>query len=225
MKSGMCTARCALRILRACQEHNVAWTLENPRASRIFLWEPLHRFIMRHDCICVYIDYCMYGMHYMKPTLFVSNRQEFSRLGKLCMGGHHHDVLAGTVKLNDGKSLWVTSLASAYPVKLAWSYARVAADIAPARAFQTGTDGIPSGHCAIGTASLRRAIGCPATRAFEQAPTCGKTEGRRWPSDAPRWDARRSFAKPRAAPRGPLWQAACRAWPPSSCSGRCRGPQ
>ena len=76
LKSGMCTARCAMRILRVCQEHNVAWTLENPRGSRIFHWGPLHRFMLRHECICVYVDYCMFGMHYMKPTLFVSNRQE-----------------------------------------------------------------------------------------------------------------------------------------------------
>ena len=210
-ESGMTTARCMMIILRVCVRHNVKWTSDYPQPSRICTWPPLLRFLHKHDCYVVFVDYCMYGMHYKKPTILATDSFESCSLGRVREGGHYHDILAGTVRLESG-SRWVTSLASAYPVKLAHAYAKVAARAAPASAHRRHGDGVPPGCSALRTTALRRAVGAEPCSLFELAPRCARTEGRRWSASAPRWDDRRSFAAPRSPRRDQMWDTARRTW-------------
>ena len=179
------------------------------------MWPPLLRFLHQHDAYVVFIHYCSYGMHYKKPTVFATNCFDFCSLGRECEGGHYHDILSGTVRLETG-SRWVTSLASAYPVKLAQAYARVAARIAPACGRRRDGDGVPPGCSALRTAALRKAAGAEPCNLFELAPRCPRTEGRRWPAAAPRWDGRRSYAAARAPTGNPMWSSARRTWQPQA---------
>ena len=128
-------------------------------------------------------------------------------------------MLAGTVKL-DTKSLWKTSLATAYPIKLARRYAQIALSLVPSREIRQPDDGVPPRCVALGTASLRRAVNSAATsEKFQLAPVCARSEGRRFPADAPEWGGRTSWAPARCPRPETLWCSSRRAWPPQD-SGR-----
>ena len=139
-RSGPARARAAVRILKACVQFGVAWTLEHPKVSRIWTWPPLHRVLMSCVCFVVLIDYCQYGMHYRKPAFLCASRRKFIELGQTCRVTHLHDVSAGSFKMPDGKSCWLMSLACAYPAKLAQVHARIATHLAPISAARRNGD-------------------------------------------------------------------------------------
>ena len=62
----------------------------HPLSSRIWTWGPLHRFLTSCRCHVHRLDYCEFGMHYKKPTIFCSDRSEFSVMSRHCARGHTH---------------------------------------------------------------------------------------------------------------------------------------
>ena len=153
---------------------------------------------------------------YRKPTVVVSNRQEFTQLAGTCRGNHYHGVLAGTVKLST-KSLWKTSLASAYPIKLARRYAHIAPFLVPIQGTRRPNDGVPPGCVALRTAPLRRAVNAAATpEKFQLSPVIARAEGRRWPTDVPEWGGCTSWTPARCPRPETLWCSSRRAWPPQN---------
>ena len=211
--TGLRCARSTVRILRVCKKLGVSWSVENPLSSRIWTWGPLHRFLTSCRCHVHRLDYCEFGMHYKKPTIFCSDRSEFSVMSRHCAGGHTHDQLAGTVKLTDG-TRWKTSLACAYPVRLAHEYAAVLRDICPPDARVRNGRSSTALRFTLGTSALRRAVVrgsssrlanetvLPAVREsaeldYDAVEACPQSEGRRWPRDAPSWGGCSRFVPPR----------------------------
>ena len=254
--SGLRCARAALRILRACKKCGINWTVENPMGSRIWTWPPLHSFLRTCQSFAHGLDYCEFGMHFKKPTMFCSNREEFHNISLQCAGGHYHDRLAGTVRVDskwrgDGKaatvghtvSRWRTSLACAYPCRLAHSYAAILRSIAPPHALRV--DGLGAAarrqlgrtapdravvRLSLRTRTLRAAAGvcartCSETGSCRDSSAtidwCPKSEGRRWPASAPSWGSVTSWTVARG--RRPLYYPRVEArdrWPSArDCSG------
>ncbi|CAK0895895.1 unnamed protein product [Prorocentrum cordatum] len=56
------------------------WSLENPRGSRLFSWEPLQKFLSEHSKVSVVYDCCRFGAPYQKPTRIESDLPELGTL-------------------------------------------------------------------------------------------------------------------------------------------------
>ena len=76
------------------------------------------------------IDYCEYSAPFKKPTAFAGTLPGLDKLGRLCTHSAHGEQLRGQV-LYEGKWVWKTSLAAAYPPALAHLYADIVLEAAP----------------------------------------------------------------------------------------------
>ena len=129
---------CALftvRLLRACRQAGVLFTLENPRASALWKWAPLTAELRRSAALNVNFPQCQYGTPYKKPATLAASSHAFDTLTRTCKCTEHRERLQGLVHVG-GKWRWKTSFASAYPPRLARSYAAVAESLAPRSAHR-----------------------------------------------------------------------------------------
>ena len=112
---GLRAARITLQLLRFCALHGVYWTVENPTASQLWSWPPLQSFLHRSHAARADLHMCHYSATYQKPTSVVGNLPGLLELARTCEGGHAHEHLQGTVRVNmpDGQSCtkWKTALA------------------------------------------------------------------------------------------------------------------
>jgi hypothetical protein len=136
LSEGMAAAKFTLRMVRLCERHQVHWSLENPKSSKLFAWPPLVAFLSRTTHHIATIDYCQYGCTYRKPTFVISSLRDIVHLSRVCQHDHCHELLQGKVWAQVGgsrtsKPVWKTSLASQYPVELCRLWASVLLSVAP----------------------------------------------------------------------------------------------
>ncbi|CAK0845014.1 unnamed protein product [Prorocentrum cordatum] len=172
------------------------WSLENPRGSWLFSWEPLQKFLSEHSKVSVVYDCCQFGAPYQKPTRIESDLPELGILERRCLGGHAHEHLQGKVKVRDRqgrlKQFWRTTLAGAYPPGVCHSAARALARAAPAAAWRPDGDPLLPGHW---EAQLRRAAKMVDVQPSLECPSCPRKWVALWPPDAVPADSSPGFLR------------------------------
>ena len=176
-------ARFTLRVMRACRESGVFYSVENPLSSSLWKWGPMSRAIRWSDTCSFVYDNCRFGCPWLKPTRIITNLPELDVLGLRCNGGHTHIPLRGQVRVN-GKWTWRTSLAGAYPPGLCWSWAKVLAAVAPKAGWRDGKDSLLSPQWQF---DLCSACGIQAPKQPQGIPRCPCRFSLPWPRGAPEW--------------------------------------
>ena len=108
---------CALAI-----QYNIAWSIENPRSSRVWEFPDIAALQSFPNVTMVNFDMCRFGQRFKKPTTILTNLRGLKALERRCCHKRHDEILCGRVKVQDG---WKnrTELAGAYPFELCatWS--------------------------------------------------------------------------------------------------------
>ena len=137
--AGLTAARKTLSLIKLCRRYHVRWSIENPQSSRLWSWPPLQQYLASIPSSRVLIHYCQYGCRYQKPTLLLTDLEELTSLAATCKGGHMHEHLQGTVRLQSGpdagRRFWKTTLAGKYPPELCRRWAQVLGATAPRSAW------------------------------------------------------------------------------------------
>ena len=194
---GMRAARVTMMLVNACLKHNVFFTIENPAHSGLWKWGPMQRLLSRSSVANVYIDVCMYGAAYKKPTRLVGTLPGPATLGRTCGGGHYHERLSGTVCTSrDGVTQkgWRTSFASAYTPRLARAIARLTRAARGTHAASTSAAAANADR-ARWKACLLRAAGAECVSLPEAAAPLRKlpaNDSREWPEQRG-WDFCKSY--------------------------------
>jgi hypothetical protein len=106
------------RLIRHAIRFNVPIVIENPATSRLWLFPPLMRLILKSQSD-IYCDHCQFGAPWRKHTRLVSWNVDINCMHRVCKTskqccsrtGKPHHVLSGVDKSGD----YLTALASAYP--------------------------------------------------------------------------------------------------------------
>ena len=124
----------AVRVCVLACFYHVAWSLENPARSRIWLAPRMKQLERRRGVSSVIVHYCMWGAPWRKPTKIISFLLDTSEMqNNLCLGakrgmcrrtGKPHTVLQGQGP--DGT--FRTFRANPYPEKLCAVWARAFAN-------------------------------------------------------------------------------------------------
>ena len=120
-----------------CEEHSVFWSIENPRNSRLWDFDPISELRTLDSTIEVLTVHCsfMSGPFYLKPTRILTNLCALSYLESGCSQDHVHTVLEGRESFvaSDGvrRSRNRTAGAGAYPARLCQAWALAARLAAP----------------------------------------------------------------------------------------------
>ena len=104
---------------RVLSSRGVCWSIENPSSSLIWAYPDLKELVA--SAHVVHLDACMFGSTRKKATaIIVSNRSRFRHSGIRCSGDHPREPW-GKAKAA-GRTVWATSLESAYTTELsrAW---------------------------------------------------------------------------------------------------------
>ena len=104
---------------RALSARGVCWSIENPSNSLIWAYPGLRELVQAAHV--VHFDACMFGSRRKKATAIVSNRTWFRRSGVKCSGDHPHESW-GKAR-SAGRTVWATSLESAYTPELSRAWA------------------------------------------------------------------------------------------------------
>ena len=138
---------------------------------------------------------CRFGTAWLKPTRIVTNLPDLAVLGVRCAGGHTHVPLRGQVRI-DGKWVWRTSLAGAYPPALCWRLASLLASVAPKAAWRDGQDSLLSPKW---QSELRTACRLGKPEIQQLVPSCPARFSLPWPRGAPEWGTSHKAAPSRPA--------------------------
>ena len=117
VQQGNILLRHSIKIIRACQQHNVLWSLENPMTSRVWKVRALQQLHNSHFCRA---DFCQWGLPWRKSTYFFLHEALHPQF-RICKGSHGvcsksekpHILLQGS---HNGQFL--TKLAEPYPFGL-----------------------------------------------------------------------------------------------------------
>ena len=113
-------------VIETCRQHNIKWSLENPRFSRLFEVPVLATSL--RDSFVVDLDFCRYGEPYRKATRIHTNNPDLLTLKKGCNHKKHDIVLRGSERIiENGKKISVpkTKNAGAYPYELVKVWAQI----------------------------------------------------------------------------------------------------
>ena len=102
------------------------WSIENPAGSMIWLMPQMLALLAKVHSDRYYLDMCAFSAKHKKPTVFVSSVALLADFVKVCPGcstKHVHFTLQGRVRGPNGKWIWATKLAQAYPGPLCSAYA------------------------------------------------------------------------------------------------------
>lgn len=120
----------AMRLARVLKSLNTPWSVENPRASRLWLVPSIERMRRSPKVETFFTEYCMWGERWRKATAFMCFRLPLDRLSEhRCLGarrglcartGQPHWRLEGL----DDRNRWRTAAAEGYPVELCRVVAR-----------------------------------------------------------------------------------------------------
>ena len=111
-------ARAAVRLIRACIEAKVGFSIENPHTSMMWDMPEMMDIQNASDSFSLSLVYCAYGAKWLKPTRLLTNVKELVSLATSCKGDHEHQTLRGS---SPEGVLW-TRLAAAYPADLCVAY-------------------------------------------------------------------------------------------------------
>ena len=92
---GLERALFTVRLLRACRQSGVLYTLENPRASALWKWPPLANELRRASALSVNFLQCQYGTPYKKPTTLAASDRAFDVLTRTRNCLEHRERLQG----------------------------------------------------------------------------------------------------------------------------------
>lgn len=122
--------RFTVRVLLLALTLQLAFTLENPARSRLWICPPMLALLRRRQVWQQQVEYCMFDTPWKKPTRFIATFMNLDRLlpfrclgskRGLCLRTHQpHVPLAGQTA--DGR--WLTSIAEPYPRQLCKLLAR-----------------------------------------------------------------------------------------------------
>ena len=108
---------------RFLSSKGVCWTIENPSNSLLWAYPGLDSLVA--SAHVVHLHACMFGSLRKKATALASNRSWFGKTAVQCSGDHPHASWGKT--RSSGKSVWATSLESAYTSQLSHAWASCAA--------------------------------------------------------------------------------------------------
>ena len=118
---------CSVQIAQLCSDLQIAWVLENPFTSRIWLTEPLQACLLKGASF-LQTEFCAFGVPWQKSTgLIFQNFDTLRQVSKHCkthhgrcsFPGRKHIILSG----KDSDGVWLTRRAQPYPYKLCWKIA------------------------------------------------------------------------------------------------------
>ena len=117
VRQGNILLRHSIQIIRACQKHNVLWSLENPMTSRVWKVRALQQLRNSHH---VRADFCQWNLPWRKSTYFFMH-QALQPQFRVCTGYHGvcsksnkpHILLQGSCN-----GQFLTKLAEPYPFGL-----------------------------------------------------------------------------------------------------------
>ena len=184
-----------IRLLNACVASGAYWSIENPLLSGLWAHSPLLKFLAGTPHEIADLDMCSFGAFYKKPTRIIGSLPGLSSLGQRCSGGHTHERLAGTIRVEEAgtsRQVFVTSLAGRYPPPLCRQWARIAKRVLPT----TGSARNGFADMAPWEAALCAARNAGVGSHF--VPTCPAGCPREWPRDPQRWDFTETWIPPRA---------------------------
>lgn len=106
-----------VRLINLCEQHRVAWALENPATSRCWITSQLQQ--LEQGSSSVLLDFCQFGESWRKRTKILFKGIDFSCFEQLCHGtgnlcsrtGKHHLNLKG---VSPTGAFW-TLVAQPYP--------------------------------------------------------------------------------------------------------------
>ena len=101
----------------------MCWTIENPSNSLLWAFPGLNDLVA--SAHVVHLHACMFESQRKKATALVSNCSWFRKTAVQCSGDHPHASWGKT--RSSGKSVWATSLESAYTSQLSHAWASCAA--------------------------------------------------------------------------------------------------
>ena len=128
------TALFTVRVIRECLKHDVKFTLENPSGSRLWQFKPIEDLFQNKSMCFFSFDHCRFGMPFRKRTSILTNERSFLSMAWMCEGGHSHQHLKGSEKVEvDGKMMYrnLTRIAGAYPPRLCRRWAQIVREIGP----------------------------------------------------------------------------------------------
>lgn len=118
-------------VIQTCFEHGVHWSLEQPRSSRLFKFEPLLRACQMGKHFEVNFDMCSYGEPYRKDTRLLTSLRCLCELERHCNHRRHSVWLKGLVRDKGNGNIGIHTnrsiLAGAYPVSFCKEFARLVA--------------------------------------------------------------------------------------------------
>ena len=115
-------------VIAVCNRYSIAWSLENPRTSRLFEVPFLAQLLQSSAVHCVDLDFCRFGEPYKKPTRIYTTDLALMQLQRTCCHKKHQSVLRGSERVfQHGKwhSQPKTQRAGAYPWQLVKKWAQV----------------------------------------------------------------------------------------------------
>jgi hypothetical protein len=119
-----------------CDRRGVFWSVENPKTSLLWEFEPMLELRLSSGAEFVDFDQCMYGGIYRKSTRVLTNCKQLSGLSTFCDRSHVHAVMEGQERYvrDDGTlgSRCKTAGAAAYPPLLCERWAGIISALRPA---------------------------------------------------------------------------------------------
>ena len=128
-----------------CLDRGIGFSVENPRSSKIWEFEPIKALLRDPRVLFVTFDSCMYGEPHKKPTAVITNVEGLIGLSRKCNGLHHHQLLRGTQRVRRHGS-WITEdrakAAGAYSAALTQQWASLLEHLCPTAAKGSSLDSL-----------------------------------------------------------------------------------
>ena len=136
VQQSLVLAKFTAKLIRACADHGVWFSLENPQTSKLFQLKVIYNALTYASVFYVHYDCCRFGCPFRKPSTLATNMVQLHALGRRCIcNGPHSEQLRGRVRVEgaDGKLrwFWKTSLAGEYSGMLCHEWARLLRREAP----------------------------------------------------------------------------------------------
>ena len=111
-------------LARLCNQHGIAWSIENPQTSRIWELECFREILALPGVVVVDFPMCNFGQPYKKPTRIITNCQMLAQLRGSCPHHKHAEVLKSRTWSPIHGWSNRTTLAGSYPKALCNRWAR-----------------------------------------------------------------------------------------------------
>lgn len=116
--------RFTVRVLLLALQLGLAFTVENPQKSRLWLCPPFRRLLRRRFVQQQDVEFCAFGTQWKKSTRFVSTHLVLDNLAPYRCHGAKRGLCAFTGKPHlpltgqNSTGVWLTKIAEPYPWKL-----------------------------------------------------------------------------------------------------------